>query len=590
MHRFLSLLKCLLIAWIVFLPTVLLALPASFVLQATLKDEHNIPLQGTKTTVINLYEKDNTSVLWTDTISTTFTNGNFKLAIGSDTKPLNKSLFLKNGLEIELVVNGVTLTRIPFSAFPYAFYARDAQFAESITGTLNASQISGIIPLSNLPTLNAGSADWTSVTGKPVFGTLALKNGISEADITGNISISRITGNIVVDWDNISNKPAIPTSNPPVDWNSVGDKPVFGALALKNGISEADITGNISISRITGNIVVDWDNISNKPVIPTSNPPVDWNSVGDKPVFGALALKNGISEADITGNISISRITGNIVVDWDNISNKPVIPTSNPPVDWNSVGDKPVFGALATRNVISEADITGNISISRITGNIVVDWDNISGKPTFSSGNISAQDLILGDISGTLNAQQIPQNLFTASMIGGLGNLATRNVISEADITGNISISRITGNIVVDWDNISNKPSIPTSNSTTSNIALITNNLVVTGNLVAQKGVYITQQDNGSSAAIDWTSSTRQKITLATTNPTFTFTAPPQPGMLMLIVYYSASSSLSPSWPANVKWPSGTVPTLSGTIGKNDIIQFYYDGTSYFGLSIVGFQ
>jgi hypothetical protein len=36
------------------------------------------------------------------------------------------------------------------------------------------------------------------------------------------------------------------------------------------------------------------------------------------------------------------------------------------------------------------------------------------------------------------------------------------------------------------------------------------------------------------------------------------------------------------TWPASVEWPGGTPPTLSAT-GEQDIFQFYFDGTTYFG-------
>jgi hypothetical protein len=49
-----------------------------------------------------------------------------------------------------------------------------------------------------------------------------------------------------------------------------------------------------------------------------------------------------------------------------------------------------------------------------------------------------------------------------------------------------------------------------------------------------------------------------------------------------LKVIQDATGSRAVTWPASVKWPSGTAPTLSTAANAIDIVTFYYDGTSYF--------
>lgn len=102
---------------------------------------------------------------------------------------------------------------------------------------------------------------------------------------------------------------------------------------------------------------------------------------------------------------------------------------------------------------------------------------------------------------------------------------------------------------------------------------------------------YFTETDNGNSGTadtIDWKLSNKQKSTL-TGNVTYTFTAPSGPCNLILKLVQDATGSRTVTWPASVKWPSGTAPTLTTTASRVDIISFYYDGTNYFGNSALNY-
>lgn len=102
---------------------------------------------------------------------------------------------------------------------------------------------------------------------------------------------------------------------------------------------------------------------------------------------------------------------------------------------------------------------------------------------------------------------------------------------------------------------------------------------------------YFTETDNGNSSTtdtIDWTLSNKQKSTL-TGNCTFTFTAPPGPCSLVLKLVQDGTGSRTVTWPAAVHWSGGVAPTLTTTASRVDIITFYYDGTTYFGSSVLNF-
>lgn len=87
---------------------------------------------------------------------------------------------------------------------------------------------------------------------------------------------------------------------------------------------------------------------------------------------------------------------------------------------------------------------------------------------------------------------------------------------------------------------------------------------------------------NSSTAlTINWATASSQKVTL-TGNVTYTFSGAVVGGRYILKQIQGAGP-FTATWPAAVKWPGGTPPTLTATSGHLDLITFYYDGTDFFG-------
>lgn len=89
--------------------------------------------------------------------------------------------------------------------------------------------------------------------------------------------------------------------------------------------------------------------------------------------------------------------------------------------------------------------------------------------------------------------------------------------------------------------------------------------------------------DGNSSTAdtVDWSTGSVHKSTL-TGNCTYTFSNPVTGGIYILKVIQGAGP-YTVTWPATVKWPNSTAPTLSQTSGRMDLFTFQWDGTDYFG-------
>jgi len=50
-----------------------------------------------------------------------------------------------------------------------------------------------------------------------------------------------------------------------------------------------------------------------------------------------------------------------------------------------------------------------------------------------------------------------------------------------------------------------------------------------------------------------------------------------------LLLLQDATGSRTATWPASVKWPAGTAPTITATASKGDKFVFVGDGTYWWG-------
>ena len=90
-------------------------------------------------------------------------------------------------------------------------------------------------------------------------------------------------------------------------------------------------------------------------------------------------------------------------------------------------------------------------------------------------------------------------------------------------------------------------------------------------------GVAVSNTD-GATVTVDWSTGSLQKITMAG-NRTFVFNNPSPGQHVFLEVTQDGTGSRTATWPASVKWPAATAPTLTTTAGHTDVLEFIYDST-----------
>lgn len=105
--------------------------------------------------------------------------------------------------------------------------------------------------------------------------------------------------------------------------------------------------------------------------------------------------------------------------------------------------------------------------------------------------------------------------------------------------------------------------------------------------------VVYTEIDNGNSssaATITWADSPYQTITL-TAECDITFTPPSEPVELIFRIVQDSTGGRTINWPSDVKFPGGTKPVLTTAANAEDIIKFYYDGSSaYYGNTFLDYS
>lgn len=95
--------------------------------------------------------------------------------------------------------------------------------------------------------------------------------------------------------------------------------------------------------------------------------------------------------------------------------------------------------------------------------------------------------------------------------------------------------------------------------------------------------------NSGTSKTVDWTNAQHQNLTL-TGNATLSFTDPAGPTSVVLKIVQDATGSRTVTWPASVKWPGGTAPTLSTGASAEDLVRFYFDGTNYYAEATLNYS
>ena len=232
-----------------------------------------------------------------------------------------------------------------------------------------------------------GSTDWSDITNKPNFATVATSGDYE--DLTNKPTIPTVPTNVSAftndagyttfdgDYNSLTNKPTIPAAQVNSDWNAVSgvaqilNKPSLATVATSGNYSDLNGTPSLATVATSG----DYDDLQNKPTIPSAQVNSDWNA------------SSGVAEILNKPTLATVATTG----DYTDLTNKPTIPAAPVQSDWNEsdtsslayIANKPTIPASPVQSDWNESDTS---SLAYITNKptipaaqVQTDWNANSG-------------------------------------------------------------------------------------------------------------------------------------------------------------------------------------------------------------------
>ena len=211
--------------------------------------------------------------------------------------------------------------------------------------------------------------------------------------------------------------------------------------------------------------------------------------------------------------------------------------------------------------------------------------DRLLGRDTASTGDIETLT-VSGGIEFT-GSGGIQTSAFTGNVTKAAGGTATtiaNAVVAPAMLTTGGPSWNAGGDLVVGGDLTVTGNDI--NSSTATAITMSGADVSMQGN-TAFKNVtdgVVAIGTVGASHTFDLTNGTLQTATLTSaTAATFTMPTATAGKRFTLFIKQPAAGTITTATFTGVKWSGGTAPTITATLGRLDIINFYADGTNWYG-------
>lgn len=324
--------------------------------------------------------------------------------------------------------------------------------------------------------------------------------------------------------------------------------------------------------------------------------------------------------------------------------NSNVVVTANSNVTVSVAGNANVVtvtgtgaNVAGTLNATGTLDVTGNANVGNLNTAIVLATGNISGANINTSGTVTATQLISNVATGTapLTVTSTTQiaNLNVAvagSVVNGTSNVNipvnNGNINFSAAGTANVAVITSTGANITGTANISGNANVGNIGGATAvltvaaNVPLVQNgnsNVAVDANShvrISANGkanlVYVAANGNigvgtaSPTAKLDISGSVTQNVVAVSASDidcstgnyftktasgalTWTFSNVPASRSMNVILVLTNGGTGTQTWPAAVKWPGGTAPSL--TAAGVDLLAFVTDdsGTTWRGVMLM---
>jgi hypothetical protein len=100
-----------------------------------------------------------------------------------------------------------------------------------------------------------------------------------------------------------------------------------------------------------------------------------------------------------------------------------------------------------------------------------------------------------------------------------------------------------------------------------------------TGALRVTEAISLTSLVSAASVPVDLSAGKASRLVLDT-DVTLSLSNPTSGGKYVFIIRQDGAGGHTVTWPASVKWPGGTPPTITAGAGAVDVVTLFYDGDS----------
>jgi hypothetical protein len=244
-----------------------------------------------------------------------------------------------------------------------------------------------------------------------------------------------------------------------------------------------------------------------------------------------------------------------------------------------------------TRNITAPAQSKPYIVINAGTGSIVLRGAGPTAGVTIVSG-----ERCLAAWNGSDFVKIATSTADGVTSVGGTGTVNGITLTGTVTSTGNLTLggtlsgvsltTQVTGTLPIANGGTGATSFAAAGLATLAGTETLTNKTVEAGTFTNGYTEEVATANTSTAYTIDLAGGSVQILTL-TGNCTFTFPTATAGRSFFLLLKQDATGSRTVTWPAAVKWPGGTAPTITSTALRLDKFVFTADGTNFYG-SVAG--